>query len=531
MIFRRDAVSLRETGRFQKIVCDYIDAEQFLREFYAHRPVPDAFAEAISLKSKQRINREALVAVFKRQYEAAGILDDKLTEQIESLNQPNTFTVTTGQQAGILLGPLYTALKIVSAINLAKKLKSLYPGQNFVPVFWIATEDHDVEEIRHVYVQGKKLSWETGQNGPVGRFSTAGLDKVIQEFGEIAGKSPKAVYLTKLLEEAHKLPTLSLATRYLVHEFFGKEGLLILDADEPELKAEFAPVIREDILSEHSSRLVNDSKRRLEIRYKSQVAGREINFFYIGDGYRCRIVKSASGFETNDGRFSWTFEELKQEIDRNPGAFSPNVVMRPLYQELILPNLAYIGGGAEIAYWLELKGVFDYYKLPYPVLMLRNSVMLIDALNAHRVRNEKLKVADLFLSAEDLFRRQLLEERGGDLLGKEVMGYLQKINEELRKKAEAIDNTLVAAADGSGKRIEYELERFRTKLLRQLKKNSAVCRNRIETLLSALFPGGSLQERKESLPGMMLDFPELVEALLQNLDPFSGDLTVLTQVN
>ena len=521
-------ISYRETGKFQPIVTDYLDQDPFLTPFYQQFPSKENFREFISRKQQHPGDREILAEVIKYQYQASGIAGDKVNENIELLKAAATFTITTGQQTGILLGPLYAALKIISAINLSKQLKAYYPEFNFIPVFWMATEDHDVEEIRHVWVNNKKLSWNTTQTGAVGRFNNEGMDTVLKEVNLLTGKSKDALWLQDIFAKAYSLPTLSQATRLIVHGLFGNEGIVIIDPDDARLKKSFATVIEQDILEQHSFRAVENTREKLEKKYHSQVNGREINFFYLTATKRERLVKTKAGFSTHDGEISWTTDTLKEEIRKHPERFSPNVLMRPLYQETILPNLAYIGGGAEVAYWLEMKGIFDFYQVPFPALMLRNSAMIIDKVNSHRLENSGLQISDLFRNQDELEKEMALNHSSFDLLLPEEHRQIDELGKQLAVIASKTDQSLEGAAAALTKRLQQQVERFSKKLIRAEKRNTSEELTRFRLLLDHIYPGGSLQERRESVATLILsEGREVLKNLQKNLDPMENSFCVL----
>lgn len=492
-------VPIRKTGKFSPIVCDYIDQDPFLIPFYEAAPTLDNFAGFIERKSQQTCNRALLVDVLKEQYLAAGILDESVSNSIERLRSSACYTITTGQQIGILLGPLYTTLKIISAVRLAEELHKTYTNHDFIPVFWMATEDHDVEEINHAFVLEKNINWNTDQKGPVGRFSNAGMESVLEELEMLSGKSADAIWLLEIYTKAYALPTLSLATRYLVHAILGDLGVLILDADDNRLKQEFAVTMAKDIVEKNSFRAIENTRNKIEERYKTQVKGREINFFYMLDGYRERIVEDEGTFKTHDAKHSWNAVELNTEIKEFPERFSPNVVMRPLYQETILPNIAYIGGGAEIGYWLEFGEIFKHYQIPYPALLLRQSAMIIDKVNAKRIHKLGLESSDLFLELVDIEKKITLSLSEHDLELNAERKQLQEITERLNSIARTIDFSLSQSAESLNKRIEHQLEQYSKKLIRAQKKKLLVEISRLQNIWSMIYPMGTLQERKESL--------------------------------
>ncbi len=531
MSVRCSYVPYRQTGKFQPIVCDYLDHDPFLNPFYEAAPTLENMAEFIRRKRESAINREVLVSVLQDQYTAAGILSTDIQHRIDLLNSAETFTVTTGQQTGILLGPMYSAMKILSAVRLAETLKQRYPDQEFLPVFWMATEDHDVAEINHVWVEGEKLQWPTMQTGPVGRFSNTGiLEEVVPAFERVAGKSPEAVRLTEIYRNAYALPTLSLATRYIVHALFGEMGVLVIDADDVRLKQVFAPVIAADIFEKHSFRAVEATRHQLEERYPSQVNGREINFFYLLDGFRDRIVEQEGTYSTVDGTYRWTETALREEIAVHPERFSPNVLLRPLYQETILPNITYIGGGAEVAYWMELKGIFDQYAMPFPSLLLRNSATVIDRVNTRRIAQLGLSSEDLFMELHSLERKITLKLAPHDLELQAEREQLKLLMQQLQNIASDLDHSLNDSAAALSKRLDDQLERFSQKLIRTGKRRSSEHIGRLLALWSHLYPAGSLQERKESINTLILRHSFRILADLHlGIDPLENSFLLVYQ--
>ena len=525
-------VPIRKTGKFSPIVCDYIDQDPFLSPFYEAFPTLENFAGFIERKSQETCNRTLLVDVLKEQYLAAGILDESVSESIERLRNNSCYTITTGQQIGILLGPLYTTLKIISAVRLAEELRKTYTNHDFIPVFWMATEDHDVEEINHASVLGKNIQWNTDQKGPVGRFSNAGMEDVLEELKMISGKSADANWLMDIYTKAYALPTLSLATRFIVHSILGNLGVLILDADDKRLKQEFAQTMSKDIVEKNSFLAIENTRNKIEERYKTQVKGREINFFYMLDGYRERIIEDKGNFRTHDSGYSWNAVELNTEIKEFPERFSPNVVMRPLYQETILPNIAYIGGGAEIGYWLEFGEIFKHYQIAYPALILRQSAMIIDKVNAQRIQKLGLESSDLFFELVDIEKKITLSLSEHDLELKTERKQIHQITEQLNSIARTIDFSLSQSTESLNKRIEHQLEQFSKKLIRAQKKKLIVEISRLQNIWSMIYPMGTLQERKETLHSFVIEqSKDIILELYRNTNPLKSDFIVLTETH
>lgn len=358
---------LEQTGHFSKLFLDYINQDKNLSSFYTYPPIIDSFSRAINDISGQGYDRKLLAEVITEQYRKNNCLVPDAS--CRSILNENTFTVCTGHQLCLFTGPLYFIYKVISTINLAGALKKKYPAYNFVPLFWMLGEDHDFDEVNHINIFGKKIEWKKKQGGAVGRYSTKGIDSVISELKDVLGENRNTNELIGLFTDAYvKHSGYASATRYLVNELFGKYGLLILDADDRRLKNEFREIIRDDIFNNTNYKAVNETISELKSSgYEAQVMPKEVNFFILSKNFRARIAKQQVEKETE----TWKMK-LQTEIER----FSPNVVTRPLYQQKILPNVAYVGGPAEIAYWLEYKKMFEAHKIFFPVLIPRNFVHL-----------------------------------------------------------------------------------------------------------------------------------------------------------
>ena len=305
-------------------------------------------------------------------------------------------------------GPLYFLYKIISAINLAEQLKEKYPIYNFVPIYWMAAEDHDFEEVNHAYVFGKRISWESSQSGAVGRMKLDDFDEVLNELRSILGESENAMQLIQLFEIAYlEHQNLADATRYLVNEIFGQYGLVIIDGDDKKLKKQFIPLIKKDVVTKGFADVIRKCTEQLAKDYKTQAYVRDVNFFHLSD-YSRVLIKG--GISVTD-------------IEENPEKFSPNVLMRPLFQESILPNIAYIGGGAELAYWMQLKTAFEQEEMPFPILLLRNSALLILEQQRQKWESFGFEIKDLFFSKDELKRGVFYQKN------------LQKYHYKLKRKS------------------------------------------------------------------------------------------------
>ncbi|MBC7493641.1 MAG: bacillithiol biosynthesis cysteine-adding enzyme BshC, partial [Flavobacterium sp.] len=362
-----DNLTYQQSGYFTKIIIDYLNQDETVKPFYNRFPTLENFKTQIEEKTTNYLNKNRIIlsSTIKNQY---NLVDTTplVTKNILLLADENTFTITTGHQLNLFTGPLYFLYKIISTINLCKKLKATYPEQNFVPIYWMATEDHDFEEINYFNYKNKKIKWSKTSNGPVGRLSTTGLQDVLKVFETQLGTSTNAKYLINVFEKSYlNHQNLAAATRYLANKLFKNDGLVIIDADSKPLKKLFIPYFKQELLQQSSYITVTETNNQL-INYSIQVNPREINLFYIENNLRERIIFENGNFKINNTKIIFSSQEILDELENFPEKFSPNVLLRPLYQEVILPNLAYIGGGGELAYWLQLKAMFKLFKTTFP---------------------------------------------------------------------------------------------------------------------------------------------------------------------
>ncbi|WP_034041167.1 bacillithiol biosynthesis cysteine-adding enzyme BshC [Wocania ichthyoenteri] len=529
---QQNYIPFRDTGYFSPLICDYLDEKNELNSSYNRFPKLENFKDQIEEKRRSEFvsesHRIVLASVLKKQYQ--NIQASKGTLQnIELLKSENTFTITTGHQLNLFTGPLYFLYKIISTINLSKVLKEAYPKYNFVPVYWMATEDHDFEEINYFNFEGKKVQWNKQSNGAVGELSTNGLDKVFELFSKELSSSKNADYLKQLFEEAYiKHDNLTDATRFLANQLFKDYELVIIDANDADLKKQFIPFIEDELLNQTSFTEVSKTNIKLEKSYNIQVNPREINLFYLKENLRERIVFEDNVYKVNNTDITFNKDEILNEVKNHPERFSPNVIMRPLYQEVILPNLCYIGGGGELAYWFQLKEFFNKVKVPFPILLLRNSV-LIQTENQYK-KLEKLNISktDIFLKPNAFINKKVRQISDIEIDFSQQKEYLKKQFEDLYKLAEQTDKSFLGAIKAQETKQLKGLDNLEKRLLKAQKKKLADQVSRMTDIQRALFPGSSLQERNTNFSEFYLEYgEELIPNLIKSLQPLKGDFLIL----
>ncbi|NHN25034.1 bacillithiol biosynthesis cysteine-adding enzyme BshC [Flavobacterium jejuense] len=524
-----DCISYQNSGYFSNLMIDYLNEKEELKQLYNRFPKLENFKAQLTEKQGNFPieNRKILVTTLEKQYENFEVSETTLNH-IKLLNNTNTFTITTGHQLNLFTGPLYFLYKIISTINLCKALQKKYPENNFVPIYWMATEDHDFEEINYFNLNGKKIQWKKDSFGPVGRLSTEGLEVVFEEFSKAIGISDNANHLKELFQKAYlEHSNLAAATRYLANELFKNEGLVIVDGDDKSLKQLFIPYVKEELLHQTSSEEVLKTNAHLA-DYKIQVNPREINLFYIEDDLRERIVFENNQYSVLNTKMTFSETEILAELENHPEKFSPNVILRPLYQEVILPNLCYIGGGGELAYWLELKSNFETNKVTFPMLLLRNSVLLATEKQAQKADKLELSWADLFSTQHDLVTNKTKALSQFTIDFSEQKSHLREQFVGLRAMAKQTDKSFIGAVEAQEKKQLKGLENLEKRLLKAEKRVLAEKLERMTALQNELFPGKSLQERKINFAVFYAEFgPTLIEKLLKELKPLEQEFSVV----
>jgi len=526
-----DCLTYQNSGYFTKLIMDYLDGKSELKPFYNQFPKIENFKTQIEEKSNNfgnNVTREILVSELQKQHQNFEVSPTTLNN-IKLLNNANTYTITTGHQLNLFTGPLYFLYKIVSTINLCKQLKKEFPEHNFVPIYWMATEDHDFEEINYFNFKEKVFRWNRESFGPVGRLSTEGLDKVFDLFSKEIGTSNNAVFLKNIFESAYvKYSNLADATRYLANELFKNEGLVIIDGDAIELKKLFVPFAKKELLEQTSFKKVTETNELLK-DYSVQVNPREINLFYIENNLRERIIFENESYKVNNTTIQFSESEILSELENHPEKFSPNVILRPLYQEVILPNLCYIGGGGELAYWLELKSNFKENNITFPILLLRNSVLLTSKKQAEKADKLELSWSDLFSKQKVLLDSKTKELSQFKVDFFEQKEHLKKQFENLYTIANQTDKSFIGAVKAQEIKQIKGLEHLEKRLLKAEKRIYTEKLERIVFLQNELFPNQSLQERKANFSEFYLEFGNtLIEELLTELNPLSQEFKIIT---
>lgn len=553
-----------ETNYFSKLVCDYLAEKPELQSFYNRFPKLENFegqlqekqkslrsdinrnrsatnidddivkrslsgADNRSLSGAEVTSRQILVKALNDQYQNLKV--SKATQNnINSLSKETTFTITTGHQLNLFTGSLYFLYKIFSVINLSEELNKKHPNNHFVPVYWMATEDHDFDEINYFNLFGKKIQWKRNTSGAVGELSTEGLEVLQIELASKIGNSENAQKLSHLFTEAYvKHNNLTDATRYLANELFLDYGLVIIDGNDRVLKQQFIPFAAKELTENLAFKIINKTTEKLEdLGFKRQVNPREINLFYLSENLRERIVEVDGQYKINNTQLTFSKEEILKELQNHPERFSPNALLRPLFQEVVLPNLCYVGGGGELAYWFQLKDYFENIEITFPMLLLRNSVLLVPKKLSDKLAKLNENIESLFLSEYELEKKHTLQLSDIKIDFTPQRAYLKKQFKDLYQVAKKTDKSFIGAVAAQEKKQLNGLDNLEKRLLKAEKRKLADQLKRLTSIQNELFPKESLQERTVNFSEFYLEFGDLLlKELKSNLNPLVNEFTVL----
>ncbi len=510
---------------------DYVLDNQKLESFFEYKPEIEGFRKAIEQRKFESEKRQVLVDTLYRQYENVEGSKKQL-EFINQLKNNNTYTVTTGHQICLFTGPLYFVYKILSVVKLADRLKSEFYEKDFVPIYWMATEDHDFEEINHFFLHNKKFSFQSSTKGAVGDIKPE-VSEMLSELEQELGQGKLGVELFGLFQNAYTSNNLSEATFKLVHSLLGEYGIVVLDPNNPELKKLFIPAMAEELNQQIGfSSVTETSKKLTDLGYKTQVNPRDINLFYLQEGDRLRIEKHGDSFRTVENKVSWSKNEVLEELNQHPERFSPNVILRPLYQEVILPNLSYTGGAGELSYWFQLKEMFAAFQVPLPILMLRNSMIVVSKNNVTRLEKLGIKVRDLFSEITDLEERLLKMHGNHQTEFVDERKKLKELFQEIQQVSGKVTPALSTSVEATEAKVNKLIEKLEKKLLKHEKINQKTLLDQLYLILDEVFPNGGFQERQFNFSEYYLEYgKQYLDQAIDMFDPIKPEVSVLKLKN
>jgi len=490
-------IPFSSTHVFSTLINDYLEGKGTALDFVQYAPNLEGYRAAIEGRKKHPINRNLLFEVLTKQY--SNLPQEKaVNNQIALLKKETTFVVTTAHQPNLFTGPLYFFYKIIHAIQLAASLKAAFPECNFVPVYYMGSEDADLEEVGSFNLDQTKCQWVTKQSGAIGRMQVDDalliLLKQLESYWTILPQGQKGL---EILKEAYqKGKTISEATLSFVHAFFGAKGLLVLQPDDAALKAAFIPVMEKELLTGFSHQAIQPTIAALSKDYHVQSEGRSINLFYLKDNLRARIEKQGDQYIVVDSAIQFTEAEIIAALHQHPERFSPNVILRGVFQETILPGVVFVGGGGELAYWMELKNVFQAVGVHYPLLQLRNSFLLMSHKQSEQWSAMQFEEQDLFKPILELEIAYVKKHTNTKLDLQDQLNQLSSLYTNIKNQVVQVDASLGAHTENLAKQANAKLVALEKKMLRAERRKQAVDIQRIHRIKKELFPQDNLQERE-----------------------------------
>lgn len=521
----------KESGLFSQQQLDMVYDQNRFKSYLSNPFSIDAFRKQLEVKSNSFTTemRHKLVETLVDQYE--GVPMSELTaKNIELLKNNDTFTIVTGHQLVAFTGPLYFIYKIAHVVKMCQELKETYPNQHFVPVFWMATEDHDYEEIKSFHLFNRTISWETEQSGPVGRFEMKDWEPVFEQLNALYQNHPDSELFG--LIDAFKGENYAQAFRQLVNHLVADFGVVIVDGDHPSFKASFLPYMLQEVETQFSFKAISDTTEKLtQEGGKAQIIPREINLFYIENGLRERLNPLEDGSIEIKGKGIYSKSEILKWMNDHPADFSPNVSLRPLFQEVILPNLCYVGGAGEINYWLQLKGVFDATDIPFPMIQTRNSVIWIDKNSSEKMTKLNLTVLDMFKELHLLHKEYLAENATDEVDFTDLDAQFILLKNQLVASTIAVDPALESFAIAESVRMEKQVTQIKDRLYKTVKGKHDGNLKAITQVKEKLFPAGGLQERYTNFFQLNSNgnYSETLKLIVENMQPFNGDLLLFEE--
>ena len=506
------------------LVQDLLNQEENLRPFISDFFTQENCITAARNRSFSNESRSVLSAQLIQQYQPLG-LSENLEKNINSLRSENSFTVVTGHQICAAGGPLYLIYKLFTAIRITQELNASQREFHFVPVYWMATEDHDIEEIRHFHWGNEKVELAASFEGIAGELPTEDFFSWLNE-KRAEGKFNE-IGLSELFIRAYSKNNFAEATRYWVNELLGEYGVVCIDGNDRLLKELACGLFEKEIQNQFIFSEVSKTNAALENSgYNPNIQPREFNLFWLKENgelkIRKRIDKNGAQFQTSDGERYLT----KQELNEISDALSPNVLLRPLYQETILPNIAYIGGPSELAYWLQLKNAFQAANLQMPLLVHRISMTLVRKRDIEFVSKNELDMSELIQEKLHDAQKKMLGSMNVKTFENEI-GQTVASFENLIKYISEIDASLVGWLSAEEKRQIDQWSNIEQKMKKAIKGKEEVKFNQLEKFFAFTHPNHIQQERVFSLlyATEIVGWKELKE-ILETLDPFKHSSTI-----
>lgn len=497
----------------QNLFLDYIYEFENVQEYYKHNfRNKDSYTNLFNRISDSRKDKShSLSAIIKNQYSSLQNISNKTLRNIELIDKEKTITVVTGQQLGLLGGPLYTVYKIITAIRLANQLTERYDEFKFVPVFWLEGDDHDFNEVRSINLfdnenQVINIGYKEEINDDDAKQSIGKInfDEALNEFfgkfeSSLRDSDFKNELVTKLKECYQVGKSFKQSFKELIYWLFDEYGLVMFDPQDSKVKTLLKPIFKKEVndFSLHTQKLIQTSAK-LEELYHAQVKVKPVNLFYHTDDGRYSVEPVDDIFKLRRKRKQFTKDEILAEIETSPERFSPNVLLRPICQDYLLPTGFYIGGPSEIAYFAQVTPLYNFYNIEAPIIFPRSSATILEKNVASGLDKYDLSMNDIFLGLDELKEKVIasLSENNIEIAFEEASKEIELTFDKIKENLFAIDKTLVDSSARYKDRIMSSIAELKSKAAKAQETKHETTIRQLTRLSNLLYPLGNLQERE-----------------------------------
>jgi len=503
-----------ESG-FSRLFIDYIDNYSNVKDFFiGDFRDKKLWQSQINAILHREIDRSSLAQVLlnqNRDYQC-GI---KTLANIDLLLSDNTVAIVTGQQVGLFTGPLYTLYKILTTLKLTEQLSQQYPEYNFVPIFWLEGEDHDIEEVSsfsflNASNELQELRYPSEEKTIGNNLGAVGSVHLDESIGMLFSSLHQALLPTEysskvfeLFETAYqKGMTFSRAFIHLINVLLEDSGLIFFDPHNPDTKKILKPIFEQELNNiSHTCRLVITQSELLEKQYHAQVKPRAVNLFLFHNGGRYAIEPHEHGFSLKGTRRTFSKEEMLGFLDTDPNLFSPNVILRPICQDYLFPTLAYVAGPSEVAYFAQFKLLYENFNIPEPIIYPRCSATIVEERIQKIINKYGLQPKDFFTEIDALKGRitESISDFKVEELFSNTMGTVSESLTSLKDGLESIDPTLVPAMENTLVRMQGALKGLKEKTLAAQVRQHEISLRQLDKVAISLFPNSNLQEREMNI--------------------------------
>jgi bacillithiol biosynthesis cysteine-adding enzyme BshC len=528
-----------------KLYTDYLENFEKVRKYYSvdfsnDEELRNYFAKALANFAPKR---KTLVDVLRNQNSRLNT-SQTYDPLLESLSKDNALAVVTGQQVGLFCGPLYTLFKAISAIKLASELKERFPEFEFVPVFWLEGDDHDLEESNHIHllngasdvvrVEAILTNGEEENLHPLSeiRFD-ASIEQVFQQVDALLTASEFKPALMQMLATCYKEgETYSTAFAKTLTKLLGKNAILLIDPYDAEVKKILKPIFEREFQSyPRTSEEVIKQSAELEENYHLQVKPRVINIFYIEDGIRRGLEPIGSGISLRGTKRKLMPEQVRTILETKPESFSPNVVLRPVCQDYLLPTAGYVAGPGEVAYFAQLKGVYQHFGVEMPPLFPRATATILERRIKKIMEKYQLDFSDAFIEFDLLMKKALAAANPENIPGEfeKTTVDIKNSVERLEPLVARVDPTLKGTMDSTVSRIVHLLQHFEEKTTTAYHRKNEQVLQQTRKFQHSLYPNRELQERVLNFTYFYNKYgEEFVNLLFRELPAYSKSHKVIT---